>query len=186
MAAPKCKYRDWFPPVIKSLRWEGKTVEEIAAHLHIHQATLMRWAYGAVVPITQDQQKELCEALKENKQLMLSNAMIGLATRSTGYKTIKRKVIKSRVILDNGEVQEIIERIEETEEEVPPETAACNSIMNNLGGWKSPIRHEMTGKDGQAIKVEKEVDPENLTDEDLNIIIEEGKRRCANTTENAQ
>lgn len=112
----KGKYHEWLTPegLIRIQGWarDGLTDAQIAEKMGINVATLYRW---------KNDHCEICESLKNSKDVadrMVENALF---RKATGYKT--KEVVRERR-LDPVTRQQVLVVVKEIEREVAPDTAA--------------------------------------------------------------
>ena len=159
MAGAKSKWHDGIPAIVRSMRREGYTIENICKKIGIATSTMNQWAYGTkakVSTLSKKNQMELSEALKESKEEFLSNVKISLGRRAIGYDYTETKRFHKLVdeVKDGkatGKRLKVLQRTEKSNKRMPPDLGSAMAIMTNIGDWRHRQSFEHTGKDGAPL-----------------------------------
>ena len=138
----------------------GLTDVEIANCLLIKKTTLELW---------KRKHPGLVEVLNKGKAIADARVARALFERAVGYSHPEEKVFVSK-----GEVIKV-----DTTKHYAPDTAAIcfwlkNRTRNSEQPWIDALKHELSGKDGGPIDINKieTIDTENFTDEELKILLD--------------
>lgn len=114
----------------------GATDVEVADFFGVERTTLWRWAQA---------HPDFCNALKVGKEASDERVERSLFAKATGYTYDTVKVFQYE-----GDPVIVPYR-----EHVPPDTTACIFWLKNRRPdlWRDKIQQELTGKDGEAVKL---------------------------------
>lgn len=136
-----------FPSVVRMLKRRDATDEEVATALVVSVDTIYRW---------RDKYPPFCEALKESRQVCHGRLTDSLFDMANGYTYTEDAVTK------DGEIVQVTKY-------VPKNPTMGIYLAGNLLGLHDVRRHEMTGKGGEAIKIQ--ADYSQVSDEDARRLI---------------
>lgn len=126
-------------PWAEGLMRRGATIEELAKSFDVSVATIYNW---------RDAHPEFLEALNVGREQTDMDVEKSLFQRAMGYTvTEEKKIIK---VVDG---QPVVERIEQTDRQVAPDTTACIFWLKN--------RNPKLWRDRQDVQV-KEADDSNI------------------------
>lgn len=124
----------------------GATDEELATFFEVAVSTISLW---------KTEHPEFSEAIKRGKIESDAEVADKLYSRATGYEWDEQVPMKVKeVTYENGKRLREIEHIEVTSvhKVVPPDTTAAIFWLKNRRKTEWRDRHELTGKDGDAIE----------------------------------
>ena len=114
----------------------GATDVELADFFEVERTTIWRWS---------QKHEDFCNALKVGKQASDERVERSLFAKATGYTFDAVKIFQHE-----GAGVQVPYR-----EHVPPDTTACIFWLKNRRPdlWRDRVQNEVTGKDGEAIRV---------------------------------
>lgn len=136
-------FKPEFVEQAKKLCELGATDDEMADFFGVHRATFYRWKM---------EHEDFCDAIKVGKEMADERVERSLYQKATGYNYTEQQAIKVKV----GPHEERIE-IVEVRRHAPAETTAGIFWSKNRrpDRWRDKVQTEITGKDGEAIKIEQ-------------------------------
>jgi hypothetical protein len=132
------------PLLVKYWTRDGLTIAEIAGRLGVSDRTIFRW---------QAQYPDLCQALKESRELADGKVEDSLFRRACGYDVEVEEI--DGTLGEDGKL--VGGRSHKTTKHVPPDPTSCIFWLKNRrpDKWRDVTRQENTGLDGgpQEVRV---------------------------------
>lgn len=131
------EYKPEYAAQVQKLCQLGATDEEVANFFEVSARTIYRWAA---------RHDEFCQALKAGKEIPDERVARSLYHKAVGYTFDSEKVFQFQGEIVRAPIKE----------HVPPDTTAMIFWLKNRrkDEWRDRIDHELSGKDGGAIKIE--------------------------------
>ncbi len=147
---------------------DSYTVAEICTLVHISESTYYDW---------KAKKPEFSEAIKKAQDnfnlLLAAEAKKSLLKKIRGYTVIEKRTVRvgTGEVTDKGKAKTKIKEHAETEKHIQPDTAAIIFTLTNRDSdnWKNKQDTNISG----ALDLKSEL--ENLSDEELETIIKNGK-----------